>query len=116
MACVDCVTLCYAGVHAASHACLAPRAVCIQVGNCPLHYAAYAGYLELMKLLLSHGADVNAMSVVGSHTPSTCGVGKAVGTHAAMMLVAVGGLFGSVFLLSCSLATHRSEVHAWRVN
>jgi len=40
-------------------------------GDCtPLMEAASGGYADIVKLLIDHGADVNAKSAAGMHSPS----------------------------------------------
>lgn len=36
------------------------------IGSMPLHYASEAGHVEVVKLLLAHGAPVNALSSIGT--------------------------------------------------
>ena len=48
-----------------------------QNGNSPLHEAAYFGYLDTVKVLLQHGADLslcNKVSVIVNWYRSACSV------------------------------------------
>lgn len=48
----------------------------------PLMAAASGGYVDIVKLLLVHGADVNAQSSTGAYTcPVLCGDGRPSRSH-----------------------------------
>lgn len=40
-----------------------------QNGNTPLHFATWEGHVECIRVLLAHGANVDAVNTDGPHTP-----------------------------------------------